>query len=593
MSDEGQAVKDYFKKVTEDDLLYFHECLKILEFGTKRLIPFRLNVVQRILHDLAEGQFKEEGHVRYIVLKARRFGISTYIQARMFKRAATDFNKTVHIATHDRATSDTMFQMTKIMEQNYPKMIKPEVMYSGKRELTWGSQDGGGLNSKYGLSSVGGAEVRGDAIDYLHCSEISSWGDKAKEFAVALQNCVISGYGTEIWLESTAKGVGNMFYEEFWRAWRGESGFRQAFFPWFVFPEYKTKLNESELRGDKFKSDLGTVRRYGGKEEIALLGTTKNYKTESGSAHFEVTLEHLKWRRLCIDTQCQGDLMLFNQEYPVTEESAFISSGRSVFSVAAMNKLAISSNSIYETKPPEKYRVPVNEYRTSRTGIRSMKYYLDPDEFGELQVWSHPVFEREYRIGADVSEGLEIGRDTDWSTVCVIDAETLEECALWRGKLDPDLLGWVCSSIGTYYNHAMLGVERNNHGLTTLTSLRNLHRYPNMYFERVLDERTARKQKKLGWNTTLKSKPLMVNNLRELVREDEINIRSKEIIHEMNTFAHHPDGKMGAQHGRFDDCVIALCIALMVARLYPPSLRRKEEKRRKQVESEIPIFQFQ
>ena len=85
----------------------------------------------------------------------------------------------------------------------------------------------------------------------------------------------------------------------------------------------------------------------------------------------------------------------------------------------------------------------------------------------------------------------------------------------------------------------------------------------------------------------------MVNNLRELVREDEINIRSKEIIHEMNTFAHHPDGKMGAQHGRFDDCVIALCIALMVARLYPPSLRRKEEKRRKQIESEIPIFQFQ
>ena len=64
MSDEGQAVKDYFKKVTEDDLLYFYECLRILEFGTKRLIPFRLNVVQRILHDLAEDQFKEEGHVR-------------------------------------------------------------------------------------------------------------------------------------------------------------------------------------------------------------------------------------------------------------------------------------------------------------------------------------------------------------------------------------------------------------------------------------------------------------------------------------------------------------------------------------------------
>ena len=46
------------------------------------------------------------------------------------------------------------------MEQNYPTFIKPDLMYSGKRELTWASEGGGGLNSKYKLSSVAGAEVR-------------------------------------------------------------------------------------------------------------------------------------------------------------------------------------------------------------------------------------------------------------------------------------------------------------------------------------------------------------------------------------------------------------------------------------------------
>ena len=123
MADSG--VSEYFQALVADDILYFYECLRIVEFGTKKLIPFKLNNVQSILHKMAEKQLKDDGHVRMVVLKARRFGISTYIQARFFKKAATQFNKTVHIATHDRATSDTMFGMTRTMEQNYPKIINP------------------------------------------------------------------------------------------------------------------------------------------------------------------------------------------------------------------------------------------------------------------------------------------------------------------------------------------------------------------------------------------------------------------------------------------------------------------------------------
>ena len=584
MSDD---IQKYLDKIKDDDELYFYECLRIVEFGTKKLIPFKLNIVQKILHSIAQAQLKKDKHVRVVVLKARRFGISTYIQARLFKRCALQFNKTVHIATHDRATSDTMFNMARIMEQNYPEVIKPDVMYSGKRELTWGSPEGGGLNSKYALSSVGGAEVRGDAIDYLHCSEISSWGDKAREFSIGLQNCVLSGYDTEIWLESTAKGVGNFFYDEFWRAWDGNSGFVSAFFPWFIFGEYKTPLDSEETKNDRFENSLGSEKRYGGREELDLLGKTKSYELDGHSITFKITLEHLKWRRRTIDTQCQGDILLFNQEYPVTEESAFISSGRSVFDLGVLSSMLLSSNELYETKPPEKYRVPVNEFRKSR-GISKQRYYLDKDEMGELQVWSHPIHAREYRVGCDVSEGIEISnRDTDFSVICIIDAETLEECSLWRGKLDPDLLAWVLTALGKYYNNALVGVERNNHGLTTLTCLRNVHNYPNMYFEKILDERTNRKQKKLGWNTTLKSKPLMINNLRELIREDEIEVRSKELIHEMNAFVHHPDGKMGAQQGSHDDCVIAYSIALMMAHLHPPSVRGRRTKEENKRSSEI------
>ena len=82
---QAEHIAQYFQKLISDDELYFYEALKIVEFGTKKLIPFKLNIVQKILHEMAEQQMREEEHVRIIVLKARRFGISTYIQARFFK----------------------------------------------------------------------------------------------------------------------------------------------------------------------------------------------------------------------------------------------------------------------------------------------------------------------------------------------------------------------------------------------------------------------------------------------------------------------------------------------------------------------------
>ena len=63
----------------------------------------------------------------------------------------------------------------------------------------------------------------------------------------------------------------------------------------------------------------------------------------------------------------------------------------------------------------------------------------------------------------------------------------------------------------------------------------------------------------------------MIDHLRELIREDEITLHTKEIIDELQTFVHFADGKMGSQHGSHDDCVIALAITLQLCRMHPPS----------------------
>ena len=50
------------------------------EFGTGRMVPLELNPAQRIVHSVAEAQLKKRQHVRMVILKARRMGISTYVR---------------------------------------------------------------------------------------------------------------------------------------------------------------------------------------------------------------------------------------------------------------------------------------------------------------------------------------------------------------------------------------------------------------------------------------------------------------------------------------------------------------------------------
>ena len=59
-------------------------------------------------------------------------------------------------------------------------------------------------------------------------------------------------------------------------------------------------------------------------------------------------------------------------------------------------------------------------------------YIIEAQDDGELQVWQRPNKQRDYRIGVDVAEGLDIGRDTDWSVAVVIDPHTFEEVAMLR-----------------------------------------------------------------------------------------------------------------------------------------------------------------
>jgi hypothetical protein len=303
---------------------------------------------------------------------------------------------------------------------------------------------------------------------------------------------------------------------------------------------------------------------------------------------FKVTLENLNWRRQCIKTQCQNDLRKFHQEFPTTARESFVTTGRSVFNIETLSNLILTSQKLQRERPSEGFHIPVQAWR-ERGGDE--KYIIEAMDDGELQVWERPIAGNEYRIGGDISEGIDVGRDTDWSVGIVLNAATMDEVATIRVKIDPDLFAWQLASLGKWYNNAKLIVERNNHGLVTLKFLSDVHLYPDIYSEKILDERSSRSARKLGFHTTVKSKPLIIDYLKELIRENEIKIRSPKVLDELQTFVNYPNGRMAAQSGSHDDCVMALAIACFGCKMFPATPDWERSINRRHWKPELKFYQ--
>src|SRR3546814_13981841 len=77
-----------------------------------------------------------------------------------------------------------------------------------------------------------------------------------------------------------------------------------------------------------------------------------------------------------------------------------------------------------------------------------------------------------------------------------------------------------------------------------------------------LDKTTDEMKEELGFYTDVKTRPLIIDELRQAVREEVILLNDATTIDEMITFVADPkSGKIEAEVGCHDDCVMALAIA--------------------------------
>ncbi len=537
--------KEKRNRLAKDYLYYATRCHKITNKAGE-LIPFELNESQIYVHGLLQKELERKGYVRAIMLKCRQWGGSTFVESWFYHKISYRKGKRAVIMTEADLSRDNLFNMVKTFHENAPRAVRPQTRASNEKALIFDTPKGSpvnGLRSRYDVKTCESKGGLGITTHFIHLSEYAFFKDSALNTVAGLLESVPSEYpailGTQIIMESTANGVGGIFYNtwkdsEAQEAKGKDPDYLRIFIPWFYHSKYSKIINAEQLK--EIKDTLDDDEKWLLKQELP-----------SGAM---VSYQQLAWRRWKISTMAAPmgytKEEFFRQWYPATANEAFIYSGKVVFPVSDLRK---AEEDVFEPQYVGDFNMHNGRF--------------EADVKGMVHIWEKPKPGQKYVIGADVAEGLIQG---DFTCCDVLKLPYGEQVAQIHGKIDPDTFGEILNFLGVYYNKALMGVEANNHGLTTITTLKRLN-YANLYQREKLDSvGDGKKAKQAGWLTTKKTKYKIIDGLRSALRDGESGVNCKDTLKEMGEFTIHEGDSgtctYGAKLGCFDDRVISMAIAL-------------------------------
>jgi hypothetical protein len=284
--------RDIRRRLRDDFRHYAKKALKIrTKDGTVE--PFILNRAQDYIHDRLEQQIADTGKVRALILKGRQQGCSTFIAGRFYHKTTHRRGVRTFILTHEDQATANLFDMVNRYHENCPELIRPTTGASNAKELIFDRLDSGYKVGTAGTKGVG----RSSTVQLFHGSEAAFWPN-ADSHAAGIMQAVPDAPGTEIILESTANGVGNLFHQMWREAESGASEYQAIFVPWFWQDEYRKPMPH---------------------------GFEPTAEEAEYADQWELTLEQIVWRRAKIIELRDPDL--FDQEYPATAALAFRQSG--------------------------------------------------------------------------------------------------------------------------------------------------------------------------------------------------------------------------------------------------------------------------
>lgn len=532
-SDE-EILKDEKALALTNPLFIVQGCFLSIKTKAGQLLRLKLNKPQRYLFQKIIELRKLKIAIRLWVLKSRQEGISTLIEAIIYALTSQQENRNSLIMADEEDKADYLFGMSKLYQEQLETEephLAPELKKSNAKTLEFEN-----LHSQIIIETAKNVNAtRAFTYQYVHLSEVARFPD-LKGVLGGLMQSVPDHSDTIVIGETTANGI-NEFYEEWDRATKGLTNWLPIFIPWFWMGEYALALQNNQLwplDGVHFDS-----------EYTSRIFLEEEQKIKS---KFSLTDEQLNWRRWAIVNKCQGDVILFKQEYPSTPEEAFAKSGEMFFDKDGLEKqTAIQPKSCGEILQ------------------ENLKWIFRATPHGRIKIYAEPEKQEEYLVVTDASEGI-IGRDT--ASALVLNKRTNKTEAIVKGPYTPEELAQMAIALGNYYNQAIIVPENKGYGYMVAQIV--YQNYGRIY-RRIITKTGSKDQKEeLGWNTNTVTRPQMLAQLNEEIKNHSTELVSQDLIDECKVFIVNPETKKPeAQEGYQDGLVICRAIAGMVRQQYP------------------------
>lgn len=608
------------------DWPFWAKTCAVIRATNKKAIPLNPRPWQLEFDAALEKQRAAGMPMRAIILKARKLGFSTAVQAKFMQRVTQMEAQYALAVAQDRKTAGVLYDMAKLILERLPTdplladmiygpdttkpapfSVRPEKLgggdtRSGNQWMVLGHKDRSSDASIYETLTAGsGTGARGYTPSMIHCSEVAHWEDP--NFKIGLLNSLPSEPETIAVLESTANGF-NDFHAMWQQAVEGREDedlgglYIPLFFGWQDNPYNARQFVSPEAR-ERFGRTIGDLDGGGDPEEIELVEA------------FGVTHEQLFWRRTVLnDPSTGGSVDTFHQEHPATPEQAFIGSGKPVFPGVLVSRMIREAD---EAPKPVEGVLRGADWTEKRTRSGTVKipqralwvpgdmiHNVDHDLWGaeKLRVWAHPLNaetqaglpmekrrpDSQHVVFADIAVGEGgTAAEGDWHAFQVFDHVTRRQVARYRSRIPVHEVPLLLYLLGIYFNEAWLAVEVNGPGGAVVDALAKDYRYRMLYRRHRAgdDERSDARERLIGWLTTQPSKYLMEQTFGTALHEGWHGIRDVATAREASTYVSDPKRpeKHGAQKGAHDDLLIAAMGAHRVMAELQPRTEKKKVSR--------------
>lgn len=506
--------EEKLKRIVRDPLLWIkYFCVIVDKEGRK--VPFEPTYHQKLLSKNF-GKFN-------LVAKSRQLGVTSFALAYSLYLTHTEKDTVCMIMSYSLDTVDIVFKKLKAMYDDLNPAVKIKDVANNRKELIL-------ENRSRIICCVCGSKdaARGSTLRYVHLTEVAFMDDdKLKNQLVAIE-AALRPDGQMV-LESTSRGM-NMWFELWMKAVNHESQYKPFFFSWLEDKHLFLKAYQEDSEIYKNRNGRYLTPDDLDEEELVL------YRKMNGEKN-ALALMKLMWRRMKIANIGSEK---FRQEYPSNAMESFIVSGNNIFDLQSVQSRLNYVDETLRLELPQKLSPVFRKWKNSIT------------------IWKYPKAGKKYYGGVDTGEGI----GSDNSVITIVDEDGFQCMEFANNKIKPYAFAELVRETGKYYNTCLLVVEKLSAGHTVVDKLYDSNnRYINLYKYRSYDAK-GKMRKKPGFETSAKSRPIIINRFVEMFEKGEVCVNSKGLLNEMKSFQADNNGKVQAVAGAKDDRVLAFCMAL-------------------------------